>query len=268
MEESKRVACRVGRVRNRGTLMQTRMMYAAVLGGMALWAGLAQAAQPQAVAKPQMARLHFTATVQADGTLADVQPDAALPEAFKSMIRRGVAKWRYTPAQWQGKSAAAPVSQVITVEVTTVANGFAFRIVAVGAGAQSAGAAQLNESVAQAPPMFPPELMRRGVNAILVYSVHYDEAGKPQRVERVHPGTVDADHKQLDAATREAMANWSVTHTFDGAPITCRTKVPVTFQTGDAEPMPVPAEIEALFARYTDMCPAPVLQTPVAGTFL
>ena len=246
-----------------------RMMDAVVLGGLMLWAGLAQAATPQMAGTPQVARLHFSATVQADGTLADIRPDVALPEAFQAMIRRGVATWRYTPAQWQGKAAAAPVSQAITVEVTPVSGeGFAFRIVGVGAHPASAGAGQLRASAAKAPPRFPPELMRRGVNAILVYSVLYDEAGKPQQVDLVHPAVVDADHRRLDAATREAMAAWTAIHTFAGAPIACRSKVPVTFQTGDADPLAVPAHVEAVFARYTDMCPVPVLETPVAGTFL
>lgn len=249
--------------------MRKRTVWAGLLGCVALVAGLAQAAQPQASAKAQLARLSFTATVQADGTLADVTPDAALPEPFRAMIRRGVATWRYTPARWQGRAAASPIAQAITVEVVPMeAQGFAFRILGVDAHGTSAAEGQLRESAANAPPQFPAELMRRGVNAILVYSVHYDEAGKPQRVELVHPTRVDADHKRLDAATRAAIANWTARYAFDGAPITCRTKVPVTFQTGDADAKPVPAEVDALFERYIDMCPVARLQTQVVGTFL
>lgn len=243
-------------------MRMTKTGYAAVLAALVCGSGAARAEQA-----PQVARFPFSATVQADGTLADIQPDPALPAVFQTMVKRGVAAWRYAPATWQGRTAAAPIAQVITVEVEPRAEGYAFRILGVGEDLRS-GEAKLRASAANAPPTFPVELMRRGVNAILVYSVQYDAAGKPGQIDLVHPTTPDADHRRLDAATRAAMTEWTASHSFDGAPVACRTKVPVTFQTGDAEPLPVPPQVDAQFARYPDMCPAAVLQTKVAGSFL
>lgn len=241
---------------------------AALVGGIVGWTGMAQAAKPPA--KPQLVRFDFSATVQADGTLADIQPDAALAENLQAMIRRRVATWRYTPLQWQGKAVAAPVSQSIKLEIVPVAeSSFAFRILGVGKQEKPALIVRRTDKTPMSPPRFPPELMRSGVNAVLVYAVLYDAAGKPIEVELVYPGKVDRVYERLDVASREAMAKWSVPHTFEGAPIACRDNVPITFQTGDLSgQLQAPPEVAELFDRYTDMCPEAKLETPVAGTFL
>ena len=243
-------------------------VWAALACGFVGWAGMAQAAKPPA--KPQLVRFDFSATVQADGTLADIQPDAALAENLQAMVRRRVATWRYTPLQWQGKQVASPVSQSIKLEIVPVAeSSFAFRILGVGKQEKPVQVSRRTENLPMSPPRFPPELMRSGVNAVLVYAVLYDAAGKPSEVELVYPAQVDRVYQRLDAASREAIAKWSVPHTFEGAPIACRNNVPITFQTDyPAGALQAPAETAALFDRYTDMCPEAKLETPVAGTFM
>ena len=243
-------------------------LWAALACGIVGWAGVAQAAKP--AAKPQLVRFDFSALVQADGTLTDIQPDAALAENLQAMVRRRVATWRYKPLQWQGKTAASAVSQSIRLEIVPVAeSGFAFRILGVGEQEKPVRIGRRTDRLPMRPPQFPPELMRSGVNAVLVYSVLYDEAGKPSEVALVYPAQIDRAYQRLDAASREAMAKWSVPHTFEGTPIACRANVPITFQTDyPAGVLQAPAEVAALFDRYTDMCPEAKLETPVAGTFL
>ena len=241
---------------------------AAVVGGIVGWAGMAQAATSQG-SRPLLVQFDFSATVQADGTLVDIRPDAALEEAFQSMVSRRVATWRYQPAQWQGRSAASSISQTIKAHVVPAAEGgFAFRITEVTGQRKSEADARRMEGVPFPPPRFPPELMRKGLSAVLLYSVQYDLAGKPEQVDLMYPAEVDATHMRLDAAVREAMAQWTVPHSFAGNPIACRAKVPIVFASSSAPELQKLAGADTLFDHYTDMCPEAKLETPVAGTFL
>ncbi len=212
----------------------------------------------------------FKATVQADGKLADIQPDATLPEAIQSMIRKRAVTWRYKPKQWQGKPYSSPIAQTIkAVAVPTTQGGFALRIEEVAG--QMRFVAKREEGVLMPPP-YPHELRRRGVSAILVYSVLYDEVGKPQQVDLVYPSALDRDIKRFDEAARNAIAKWKATHEFAGVPIACRANVPITFQVENADgtygSLRVPPEVVAYFDKYTDMCPSTKLETPVKDTFL
>jgi len=241
---------------------------AALVGGIVVSAGVAQAATPQG-SKPLLVQFDFSATVQADGTLADIQPDVALEETFQSMVRGRVATWHYQPAQWQGRSAASPISQTIWAHVVPTADGgFAFRIAEVTGQRKSEADARRMGGVPYPPPRFPPDLMQKGVNAVLLYSVQYDQAGKPQQIDLMYPVEVDSIHMRLDGAVRDAMAQWTVRHSFGGQPIACRSKVPMVFASRNAPVLEELAEVAALFDRYTDMCPEAKLETPVAGTFL
>jgi hypothetical protein len=103
----------------------------------------------------------------------------------------------------------------------------------------------------------------------LVYSVLFDEAGKPQQVDLLYPGVLNPDIKRLDAVTREVMRQWKVAYSFDGVPITCRAMVPITFQTDfQTGALQAPAEVGAQFDSYPDKCPAVTLETQVVGSFL
>src|SRR6478672_97224 len=73
--------------------------------------------------------LDFKADVQADGSLANVEPDAALMPSLQALVRKQVAGWRYAPGTWQGKPVPKRISQRIVAEVVPAANGgFALRI--------------------------------------------------------------------------------------------------------------------------------------------
>jgi len=253
--------------------MQMQALCAALIGGALFVAGIAQAAKPKDTpTAAQLVQLDFKATVQADGTLTDIQPDEALPEALQAMIHHRVATWHYRPQQWQGKSQPVTISQTIKARVVpTVQGGFALRIADVTGQVRFIGPppADQREGMPWPPPKFPPELMARGINAVLVYAVLYDEAGKAQQVDLIHPSDPDRDYRRLDKSAREAMAQWVRPHKFEGTPIACRAKVPITFITDDSpEQTRVPPEVAAFFDKYTDMCPAVELETPVADTFL
>lgn len=243
-----------------------RAFKAAILSvGLLVASGVCAGDPPPAV-EPRRVQLDFKAIVQADGTVADIQPDASLPEAIQAMIRRRVATWRYTPKRWQGRISVTPISQGIVVLTVPIEQGrFALRIEKVIWNGTAS-------SSHMAPPVYPAELMRRGIGAHLVYRVVYDEAGKPQQIDLLYPHEVNRDIALLDAAVRKAIAEWTVANTFDGAPISCRIKIPMTFRPpgSDAasDPIQVPAEVDAAFAALPDKCPTTTLETRVEGTLL
>lgn len=234
------------------------------------------AAQPQAATKlvsPQTLEFGFKASVQADGTLSDIRPDSALPEAIQAMIRKRVATWRYKPAQWQGRTITTPIAQIIRANAVPMAQGgLALRVDEVIGSVEFVDPAIQQRRIPVMPPKFPADLLRSRVNAILVYAVLYDEVGKPQQVDLVFPTKLDRDLKRLDAASRDAIARGVSPQTFDGVAISCRAKIPMTFQTAGAggafAPLKSPPEVAAAFDRYTDRCPVTVLETSVNGTFL
>lgn len=251
-------------------MMGKAVRSAVLLGGLVWAAGMAQARPSGQAALPRQLQLDFKATVQADGSVVDVEPDAALPEPIRAMIRARVATWRYTPLRWQGNAVPSPVSQRIQAETVSMPNGgVALRVIEVAGQTKTFRAADRPAGVPMPPPRFPPELMRENVNAVLVYSVLYDEAGKPQQVDLVYPATSDRVTKRLDQAARDAMREWVAPQTFGGEAIVCRARVPITFTTTvDGRSLRVPPEVDASFGKYTDLCPATKLETEVVGTFL
>lgn len=207
----------------------------------------------------------FEATVQADGSVTDIQPDSALPESIQALVRKRVATWRYAPARWQGQAAPSKIAQRIKAEAVPLREGgAALRIVEVTEQPRfEPGTLRMQ------PPRFPPGLARAGVNAALVYSVLFDERGIPKNVELVYPIVRNSTIVQLDEASREALRRWIVQKTFNGAPIACRVKVPLTFVTTvDDASLRAPPEVDALFEAYADRCPQAELETRVVGTLL
>ena len=91
--------------------------------------GGAMAAKPKASTTSPPAEpllFEFKATVQPDGMLADIQPDARLSESSQAMVRKRVATWHYSPEQWQGKAYPSPIHHVIKAHVVAMpAGGFA-----------------------------------------------------------------------------------------------------------------------------------------------
>ena len=232
------------------------------------------AAGPKATAKPaQVLQFDFKATVHADGSATDVEPDVALPEPIKAMIRKRVATWRYKPPQWRGKAATATSIQqgIVAVSVATSPGRYAFRIEGVTAPEELELARQRKDATVGSP-RYPLALKRREVSAVLVYAVLFDEAGKPQQVDLVRPSTRNRQIDSFDEAAREAIAEWVWPKTFDGKPISCRAAVPVAFGTireGAPEPSGSDSSKADAFDRYEDMCPLSMsLETQVKGTFL
>ncbi|MFN3310562.1 MAG: hypothetical protein ACK40R_02515 [Thermomonas sp.] len=242
--------------------------------GAALIGMLAMACTPQAVAKDEngsiLLQIDVEATVQADGSVADVQTDPALPASIQARVKRGIETWRYAPLRWQGQAVPVRIAQQIKVAATPLSESrTALRIVEVTSPALAGADAGRAAAPRRVPPRFPPGLVKAGVDAILVYAVLFGENGVPQAIQLMYPATQDSTSERLDRASRKALHEWVVPHTFRGTPIACRAKVPITFVTArNPDLLRQLPEVDALFEAYVDRCPAVRLETPVVGTML
>ena len=221
---------------------------------------------------PTLVNLDFKADVQADGHLANVEPDAALAPALQGMLRKQVAGWRYVLGTWQGKPVVRRISQRIVAEAVPVASGgFALRIREVTAVPAVMDAKQMPKGVRMMPPRYPPEAQRQEVEATLIYAMRRDQEGMPIDVELLGAQVPEAWVKQFDAASREAIRQWRLQPVeVDGQAIDCRLVTPMFFRLGTgAPPKVLDPELRGYGARYTDTCPPPpVLETKVAGVLL
>lgn len=244
-------------------------MTSTMLVGLLAMAGATQADASGGSGSLQL-RFNFEATVQADGSVADVQPDPALPASIQARVKQAAATWRYAPIRWQGQAIQVRIVQQVKVEATPrPEGGTALRIVEVVKPARIAQTEDHPAVSRMPPPRFPSDLMQAGITATLVYAVLFGENGVPQAIELIYPTTQDSAIVRLDQASRKALHQWVVQHTFRGAPIACRAKVPVTFvTTRSPETLRPPPEVDALFESYADRCPEVKLETPVVGTSL
>lgn len=228
----------------------------------------------QAQAPASMLHLDFKADVQADGSLANVEPDAALTPAMQAMLRKQVAGWRYLPGTWQGKPVPKRVSQRIVVEVVPASGGgFALRIKQVTGVSIVLDLKEARAAATMFPPRYPEGAQRQGIEATLVYAMRRDPQGMPIEVELLDAQVPGNWKRQFDAAGRQAIRSWRLEPIeVEGEAIDCRLLTPMTFQVGEGKspPPPPPApDLRSYLPRFPDGCPLPpVLETQVAGVFL
>ena len=228
----------------------------------------------QAQAPASLLHLDFKADVQADGSLANVEPDAALTPAMQAMLRKQVAGWRYLPGTWQGKPVPKRVSQRIVVEVVPASGGgFALRIKQVTGVSIVLDLKEARAAATMFPPRYPEGAQRQGIEATLVYAMRRDPQGMPIEVELLDAQVPGNWKRQFDAAGRQAIRSWRLDPIeVEGQAIDCRLLTPMTFQVGEGKspPPPPPApDLRSYLPRFPDGCPLPpVLETQVAGVFL
>lgn len=224
-------------------------------------------------APPRVVNLDFKADVRADGTLANIRPDAALAPMLQEMVSKRVAQWRYRTGTWQGRPVAGKVSQRIAAEVLPVEpGGFALRIREVTDLPDAIFMRGADMDPRMGPPSYPRQALKQRINATLVYAMRRDAQGVPVEVELVGAEIPAHWRARFDAASRQAIQRWRLDPVeIDGQVVDCRLLVPLTFRVspGRTPPaMPVPI-LEPYQLRFTDACPLPpVLETTVVGTHL
>jgi TonB family protein len=231
------------------------------------------AAPAMAQAPPRTIQLDFQADMQADGSLANVVPDAELLPALQQMLRKQVAGWRYTPGTWQGKPVPKRIFQGIVAEVMPAASGgYGLRIKEVKS-IPAFDAKGNRTSTSMYPPAYPVDARRQGIEATMIYAIRRDPQGVPIDVELLEARVRANWRKSFDAASRQAIRLWRLEpFEVEGEAIDCLWLTPVEFELrmGPPHPTPAPApDMSAYASRFPDRCPlAPVLETKVAGVSL
>ncbi len=235
----------------------------------ALWSTPALAESP-----PKTIQLDFKADVQADGMLANIEPDASLSPQLQAIVSKGVARWRYRAGTWQGKPVPGKVSQRIVAEIVPVASdSFAFRVKEVLTVPVLVDGRRARAHPRMDPPRYPVEAQIKGIEATLVYAMRRDAQGKPLEVELVDAEVSSAWRREFDAASLQAIRKWRLEPTeVEAQAIDCRLLVPMTFRLGVGitrpQPTPIP-DMRPYLPRFADACPLqPDLETQAAGTLL
>ncbi len=225
----------------------------AVLAGLLL---LARVGPGQADAGAQELLAVVNIEVAADGSVTSVAPDPALPEGLRAGLQKRIARWRYEPAQWEGRPVSLRFTSALRLQpVTTTSGGYAIRVLGVST--------QAPPGVHMEPPVFPRSAMRAAVNAVLVYRVHVAEDGRVSLVGREYPRAVGGHLKSLDEVSKEAIAGFSrPPYVVDGKPVACDLLQVFTFYSTGKPNAPEPE------APFENQCPAVKLETKIEGTML
>lgn len=241
--------------------------------GVVLYSLMAVPAIAQVPAPPApLLNLDFKAELQADGTLANIEPDATLTPALQAMLRKRVAEWRYQVATWHG----APVLSVMHVRIVAEpvpvkTGGYALRIKELTGAPRQLTPEEAADQSRKGPPEYPLEARRRGITGTLVYAMRLDAQGKATEVELVSPRRPDHWFKMFDASGRAAIAGWVMPPVkINGQPVDCRFLVPLEFMLDNQRNPPAPKwELDTYRNTHADMCPpAATLLNKVEGTLL
>ena len=200
--------------------------------------------------------------VASDGHVLEVIPDASVPAELHSLLRKRVSTWQFSVPMWKGQPVSMWTGYTLWMQpVPTTTGGFALRIT-------PGGTRMMDDDSPRKAPVYPEQLMRRGIGGQFVYEILLAADGTLRNVERRWPpGELDRDHRRLDESSRKAIAGSEWTPVVvDGAPVTCRLFYPIVFTPHGEKPGKV--ELDQAKAATTDLCPTSHLETPVLGSLL
>jgi hypothetical protein len=222
----------------------------------------------QAAASPGTGAQDILAGVQvvvaADGSVASVVPDAALPEPIRAGLVKRVSRWHYKAPMWQGQPVSISMRQGLRLQaVPTTSGGYALRVVG------EAYVPDPDPKYVLQWPDYPTSLRRKKIEGALTYAIHVGADGRATDVRRRYPeGSLDAAGQALDESARAAIAlsSW---HPFlaNGTPVECDLLYPVVFMMKDGAPPPAESHSESL-ATGLQLCPKAALETKIEGTLL
>jgi hypothetical protein len=239
------------------------ILYALALsiGAMAPSAYAQQAAASPGSAQDILAGVQVA--VAADGSVASVEPDAALPEPIRAGLAKRVSQWHYKVPVWQGQAVSTSKRQGLRLQaVPTTSGGYALRVLG------ETWVPDSDPRYVLQPPDYPTWLRRKDIGGWLAYAIRVGTDGRPADARRRYPdGPLDAVGTAFDEVARAAIALW-LWHPFlvNGVPVACDVFVPMTFTVaGDAPPVePDRKPLEAGLER----CPETELETKIEGTLL
>jgi len=251
-----------GRASSGGFLTGIALALALSMGAMASGVHAQQAASSPGTGAQDI-RAGMQVVVAADGSVASVMPDAALPEPIRVGLVKRVSQWHYKVPMWQGQPVSTSTRLGLHLQtVPTTSGGYALRVLG------EDYVPDPDPRYVFKPPAYPSSLNRKGVGAALAYAIHVGTDGRPTDVRRVYPeGTLDPANTAFDESAQAAIATW-LWHPFlaNGAPVECDVLLPLSFTVKDGTP-PVQPDRKSLQGGLR-LCPDTGLETKIAGTLL
>lgn len=220
---------------------------------------------------PAEINLDFKADVKSNGVPTNIKPDASLPPAIQALVTKRVAGWRYSTITWRCEPVTTTVyGRIVAEPVPAAAGGFSLRIKDVDVREADDIQSRMNDE-RRTPPAYPPQLARRRVSGVLIYSYKVGQDGTPQEIDLVSPVNPDRTFRLLDTAGRAALAQWKLQpRKVNGKPVDCRVIMPMLFEIkGVPLETSDPGNTSAYRVAHADVCPmAHSLLTEPAGTML
>lgn len=202
--------------------------------------------------------------IAADGSVASVTPDAALPEAVRASLVKRVSQWRFAVPKWQGQPVRLSKRMGLRLQaVATTSGGYALRVLG------QTHAPDPDPRYTFSWPAYPRWVQRKGVGAVLVYAIHFGLDGKVTEARRLYPaGPLDPEGQAFDESSRAALATWSWRPPLvNGTAVACDAAIPMTFIVDGGKP-PVDPHLKSYQAGMQQLCPSLDLLTKIEGTLL
>lgn len=230
-------------------------------------------------------RAHVKMLVDADGVPGDIKVTGATPE-IGALVYKRAKDWKFKPAQWQGKAVAAPFAGWLKLDVqSNSAGGFSVRM----GGFEGASGSDSMETPSRSEEMGGANFLS---HVVFGYVVNTRADGSVESFEAVLPKRPPAAQAQKVARNIETMLKlWrGEPQVAAGGRVACSRLyleehkpnlmgrgAPVGYRgwagTADLDRFPaeVATAIQEELSKLDDQgthCPAPVLQTKVAGVAL
>jgi hypothetical protein len=222
-------------------------------------------AKPQAASPGHHLLASMEVIVAADGSVASVTPDAALPEPIRQMLVKRVSQWRYSVPMWQGKPVQLSTRLKLRLQpVPTTSGGMVLRVLG--------GSNELEIATADAagiiPPRYPHGAAIKKIGGTFTYVVRVQPDGSASNVRRVLPLEPTHDYfREMDESAQAALRSSRFpSSVVDGSAIACDRMVPIVFMPPDQPPVPQDATSakDAIELR----CPTATLETRIENLIL
>lgn len=203
--------------------------------------------------------------VAADGTVASVNPAAALPEPLRQQLVKRVSQWRYEVPMWEGQPASVTHHLILRLlAMPTTTGGFAIRIAGVGSE-WHAGSEYVPKT-----PVYPQAAMRQNIGGVFSYALQLRPDGSVEGVRRLYPETLsDGIRKSIDVAAKAALLGSRYRPVVvNGVAIACEVALPIVFSAPDQPSDTKPRMPESARDALRSPCPTLVLSTHIENTML
>jgi hypothetical protein len=193
-------------------------------------------------------------TIDADGHVSALVPEAAAPKAIREVLVSRIGHWAFAVPTWQGRA----------VQIKTQAT-FILDIVTRSDRKQTMVIRGIGRRISKPQPIVYPNAMHRAKRGgRLDYRAQTGAGGGLQAIELVSP-TNPGELASLDAAVRTSMATWVASPIqVDGQPVACMDEFAIDFRPDPTSNAPLASA--ATPYKAPDRCPLVQISPVYIGT--